>query len=134
MHQNKTLWVYKFHDIILKGDALQIVKTIKTTWNNRSSFEHTVNGIKLELRKLRSWIIEHVKQDANIATHTITKKVILGVIDRIWIEKNFKSNLWYISRDLVHICDWSYFNRYYYYYYYFKKNLVSITVVWNLIK
>jgi ribonuclease HI len=43
-----------FSDIILEGDALQIVNTMKTTGTNWSNFGHIVNGIKSELSQLRS--------------------------------------------------------------------------------
>jgi ribonuclease HI len=39
-----------FHDIILYGDAIQIVNAIKATNNNWSSIGHIVDNIKLELR------------------------------------------------------------------------------------
>jgi hypothetical protein len=54
-----------FNDIILKGDALQIVKAIKATFNNWSNIGHIVEGINIGLRQMRSWRIEHVKRDAN---------------------------------------------------------------------
>jgi hypothetical protein len=68
-----------FHDIILKGDALQIVNVIKVICNIWSSIGHIVDGIKMELRQLRSWRIDHVKRDANQAAHTIAKEIVLGV-------------------------------------------------------
>jgi len=74
-----------FHDIILEEDALQIVNAIKVTGNIWSNFGHIVDDIKLELRQLRSWRIDHVKRDANTTTHTIAKKAILYVIDRVWV-------------------------------------------------
>jgi hypothetical protein len=85
-HAVETCKEMSFHDIILDGDSLQIVNAIKATCNNLSSFGHIVDGIKLELRPLRSWRIEHVKRDANVTAHTIEKETILGVIDRIWVE------------------------------------------------
>jgi hypothetical protein len=36
-----------FHDIIMEGDALQIVNAIKATCNNWSSFGHIVDDIKV---------------------------------------------------------------------------------------
>jgi hypothetical protein len=71
-----------FHDIILEE-----VNAIKVTGNIWSNFGHIVDDIKLELRQLRSWRIDHVKRDANTTTHTIAKKAILYVIDRVWVEE-----------------------------------------------
>jgi len=62
-HAVETCKEMGFHNIILEGDALQIVNTIKVTCNNLSSFGHIVDGIKLELRQLRYWRIEHIKRD-----------------------------------------------------------------------
>lgn len=42
-----------FNDIILKGDALQIVKAIKVTFNNWSNIEYIVEGY-MRLRQMRS--------------------------------------------------------------------------------
>lgn len=70
----KTCKKMGFQNIILEGNALQIVNAIKVTCNNWSSFGHTVDGIKMELRQLQSWRIElHVKRDANIVVYTIVK-------------------------------------------------------------
>jgi ribonuclease HI len=59
-----------FFDILLKGDALQIVNAVKTTRRNWSNFGHIVDGIKTELSQLRSWRIEHAKRNANTTAHT----------------------------------------------------------------
>ncbi len=54
-----------FHDIILERDAIQIVNVNKMPGNNWSSIGHIVDDIKLELKRLRSWRIDHVKRGAN---------------------------------------------------------------------
>lgn len=38
-----------FNDIILEGDVLQIVKTVKDLDQNRSNYGHIVEGIKMGL-------------------------------------------------------------------------------------
>jgi hypothetical protein len=40
----------------------------------RTSDPILVEGIKMGLNQLRSWKIEHVKRDANKATHIIAKE------------------------------------------------------------
>jgi hypothetical protein len=65
-----------FSDIIMEGDTLQIVKTVKDLDPNGSTYGHIVEGIKMGLNQLRSSKIEHVKRDANKAAYTIAKETI----------------------------------------------------------
>jgi hypothetical protein len=65
-----------FSDIIMEGDALQIVKTVKDMDPNGSTYGHIEEGIKMGLNQLRSSKIEHVKRDANKAAYTIAKETI----------------------------------------------------------
>jgi hypothetical protein len=76
-----------FNDIILKRDALQIIKTIKAERNNWSKFGYMVNGIKEDLRQLKSWSIVHVKRNVNKAAHTIARETVLCVINKVWVEE-----------------------------------------------
>jgi hypothetical protein len=105
LHAVETNKEMGFHDIILEEDALQIVNAIKATCNNWSSFDHIIDDIKLELRQLQSWRIDHVKRDANTTTHTITKKTILCVIDRFWIKEISNCICRIISRELLPLGD-----------------------------
>jgi hypothetical protein len=66
-----------FMDIVLEGSALHIVSAVKAIGNNWSMFGHIVDGIIAGLSQLRSWRIEHVKQDVNLAAHIIAKEAIL---------------------------------------------------------
>jgi ribonuclease HI len=52
LHVVETCKEMGFHDIILEGDALQIVNVIKAPGKIWSSFGHIVDGIKLELSQL----------------------------------------------------------------------------------
>jgi ribonuclease HI len=76
-----------FNDIILEGDALQIVAAVQTDSQHWSRFGHIVDGIKLGLSQLRSWQINHVKRDANSAAHVLAREAIKNVIDRVWVEE-----------------------------------------------
>jgi hypothetical protein len=76
-----------FNDIILEGNALQIVTMIKAKGNNWSKFGHIVDGIKEGLWQLTSWSIIHIKRSAYEIVHTIAREAILYVINRVWVEK-----------------------------------------------
>lgn len=52
LHAVKTSKGIRCQDIILLGDARQIVNVIKATDTNWSSYGHIVNAIKLKLRQL----------------------------------------------------------------------------------
>jgi hypothetical protein len=41
-----------------------------------------------------------VKQDGNLAAHTIAKKAILCVIDRVWVEETANCICGIMSREL----------------------------------
>lgn len=66
----------RFFNIILEGDALQIVCAVKLIDENWSKIGHLIDGIKEGLRKLRSWRIEHDKRDANSAVHSLAREVL----------------------------------------------------------
>lgn len=51
-----------FYDIIVEGDALQIVNAVKVGITNWSKFRHIVEDIKERMHLLRSCRIEHVKK------------------------------------------------------------------------
>jgi hypothetical protein len=44
-------------DIILEGDALQVVNAVNSGGHNRSHMGHIIDGIKAGLGTLRSWCI-----------------------------------------------------------------------------
>jgi len=76
-----------FFDIMLEGDALQIVNAVKAMGYNWSKMGNLINGIKDGLGKLRSWSIEHVKRDANYAAHFLACETIYSVIDKVLVEE-----------------------------------------------
>lgn len=75
-----------FYDILMEGDALQIVSAVKMESKYWSRYGHIVDGIKVGLHTLRSWHIDHVKRDANTTAHSLAQEAILSVIDKVYIE------------------------------------------------
>jgi hypothetical protein len=73
-------WVFM---ILLEGNALQIVTAVKMEGKNWSKFGHLVDGIKEDLHHLRFWRIDHIKRDANSATHGLAIEAIKHVIDKV---------------------------------------------------
>jgi hypothetical protein len=61
-----------FFDIILEGDALQVVNSINANGQNWSKIGYIIDEIKEGLGKLRSWSIKHMKRGANYATNFLT--------------------------------------------------------------
>jgi hypothetical protein len=74
-------------DIILEGDAMQIVTTISTDLLNWSRFEHFIEGIKKKVLLLRSFRLFHVRRDANSTAHMLAKATSSQARDTIWLEE-----------------------------------------------
>jgi hypothetical protein len=59
----------RFYDIILEGNAMQIVNAVKAKDKNWTKYEHSVDEIRESLLQLRSWRTDHMKKDADSAGH-----------------------------------------------------------------
>jgi hypothetical protein len=70
-----------FYDIIMERNALHCY-AINAKYKNWNKFKHIVAGIQYHMRFLRSCRIEHVKSDANLAAHGLTREAIKYIIDR----------------------------------------------------
>jgi ribonuclease HI len=67
-------WDMGVFDVILEGDSLEVVNAIKEDQNSRRRYGHILDDIKIVLSSLRSWEVMHVKRDANMAAHRLTKE------------------------------------------------------------
>lgn len=74
-------------DIILEGNALQIIKEINSTNINLSRYGHFIDGIKTELSFFRSFRVMHERREANSDTHDIAREVVSHVVDSIRLEE-----------------------------------------------
>jgi ribonuclease HI len=72
-------------DIILEGDSLQVVLAIKEEGPNLRTYGHIVDDVKLLLNTCRSWMVGHVKREANRAAHGLAKEGLSSPNARIWI-------------------------------------------------
>jgi hypothetical protein len=70
-------------DIILEGDALQVVNEINLAIPSLSRIGHFTDDIRSELHSLRSFRVVHVKREANYAAHVLAKTVVFHVRDSI---------------------------------------------------
>lgn len=62
-----------FENILLEGDTLQVVNSIKKsgiTWNIHGQL---VEGIKLVLQYCPDWQSKHTKREGNVAAHMLAK-------------------------------------------------------------
>jgi ribonuclease HI len=74
------------HNIILEGDALQVVKVVSFNVRNWRRIEQLVDDTRIMLNSLSSWQILHISRIANKAVHDITQVAIKQFIDRIWMK------------------------------------------------
>jgi len=83
-------WVFFFFFffiyIILEGDALQIVKEVNSNSSSMHSSGHFIEGIKEELDTFRSYLVIHVRKEANFAAHTLAKDAATTGNDLSWLE------------------------------------------------
>jgi ribonuclease HI len=76
-----------FFDIIVEGDALQVIKDINSSPHFLSRNGHLIEGIKQEMQQFRSCSLVHVPRTCNEATHCLAKSVVECYCDDIWLEE-----------------------------------------------
>lgn len=74
-------------DIILEGDSLLVVKALNDSNPNWLRYGQIIEDTRLVLGSLRSWNVQHVKQEANAAAHGLAKNAISISTDHIWLEE-----------------------------------------------
>lgn len=75
-------------DVIMEGDSLQVVQAFEDPGVNFRPFGQVVEeDAKSILGKLRSWKINHVKRDANMAAHTLAKFGLTCTMEHVWMEE-----------------------------------------------
>jgi ribonuclease HI len=67
------LWCQEqnYHDVILEGDALQVVNAVNNDRQCSSYYGHLVEDVKLGLRRLNCTKFCHVRHSANAAAHEL---------------------------------------------------------------
>jgi hypothetical protein len=68
---SKEIGFFFFFNVILDGDALQIVTTIFMESPDWSKFGHFNEGIKQQTLLFQSFSVSHVRKKANLASHLL---------------------------------------------------------------
>jgi hypothetical protein len=79
------MWV--FFDIILEGDALQIVLEINSGSHSLSRFGQFIDNIKHELSYFNFVIFVHVPRELNSVAHVLANEVPLHCLEHVWLEE-----------------------------------------------
>jgi ribonuclease HI len=75
-----------FYEIILEGDAKQVVDDVKSRTTNHDAVGHFVEGIITEMQGLWEVSIFHVGREANNIAHQLAKEASTKEIDSVWLE------------------------------------------------
>jgi hypothetical protein len=74
----------RLQNIILDGDAMQIMNVVKARDRNWSNLEQLVNDIRGGFNTLQDWQICHERREASVAGHCLDNVVVLHkVIDQV---------------------------------------------------
>ncbi len=73
--------------VILEGNVIQIVNTIKAKGKTWSKFGHVVGGIKDGMLHLQLRRIDHVNRDTNSVAHSLARGTINDVMNKIQLEE-----------------------------------------------
>jgi len=76
-----------FFDIILEGDALQIVLEINSGSLSLSCFGHFIDSINCELSYFRSAKFVHIPRELNSTAHVLEKEATFHCLDHVWLEE-----------------------------------------------
>jgi hypothetical protein len=74
-------------DVIMEGDALNVVKEINSAPPYLSRLGHFVEAIKKEFDSFNSIFFIHVSKDLNSATHILAKEASRLCLDHVWLEE-----------------------------------------------
>lgn len=77
---------YGIQQIIVEGDAKQVIDAVQASGENSSIFGQLVGDVLVVLNSFTSWKACHVNREANRAAHELARLAILQVIDTTWQE------------------------------------------------
>lgn len=87
------LWAVKFckevgfFEVILEGDAAQVVNDIISPLPHLAKSGHLTESIIQELQGFRSATIVHVKRECNNVAHTLARLVVDQNFSDVWLEE-----------------------------------------------
>ena len=73
--------------LILEGDAKQVIDAIRSTDENDSMIGHLIDDVKQCLRGISRWQVNHVCQGANRVAHELAKLALKHDNDSVWLEE-----------------------------------------------
>jgi len=76
-----------FFEVILEGDAKQVIHDVNSITPNLNAAGHFVEGIKVKLQGLRYASMAHVGRETNNATHCLAQEASTNEIDSVWLEE-----------------------------------------------
>jgi ribonuclease HI len=91
----------EFFDIILEGDALQIVTEVKSNISSKHGSGHFIEAIQVELGTFRSSSIVHIRREANSTAHILTRNAATNFVDLLWLEDIPNSIFDTVLREVV---------------------------------
>lgn len=63
----------RLQHVILEGDALEVVQTLKSKRRSWSWYGQLIEYAKTVLDNMQSWYVGHIKREANLAAYHLTK-------------------------------------------------------------
>jgi hypothetical protein len=79
--------MFFFFEVILEGDAKQVIDEVNSATLNLNDAGHFVEGIIAEIQGLRGVSMVHVGREANSVAHFLAKEASSTVIDSVWLEE-----------------------------------------------
>jgi ribonuclease HI len=76
-----------FFEVILEGDAKQVIDEVNSATPNLNAAGHFVEGITAEIQGLRVASMVHVGREANSAAHCLANEVSSTSLDSVWLEE-----------------------------------------------
>lgn len=80
-----------FCDVILKGDALQIVRKANSDPPHLSRIGHFIESIQQELQGFSTSSIVFVSRECNSAAHVLANEAVANNVDSVWLEDVLRS-------------------------------------------
>jgi hypothetical protein len=71
-------------NVLLEGDALEVVEAITKEGNCWTVYGQVVNDIKEELRTWQGWAFQHVSRRANGVAHQLAQLAFMHGVGREW--------------------------------------------------
>lgn len=75
------------HRVILEGDALQVVQTLRKEGRNWSRYDHLIEDTKRELNCLFKWLGNDVRHNLNGAIHRLANETLYMREENFLIEE-----------------------------------------------